>query len=395
MSCPSCGQALLSGSERCPSCAALVAPAVEGSLAPDPSSVTPPGRGRENLVRELAGRKRERTWKDEVKDRVRSRRQKKPAGLPLFGDEGRSAAAAPGGAPVVTPRDTETRPMAPIARPVPERPLVVERARPSEESRPASAEPSEPPEIVDEEELLERESGADELADLPLHPADRPLSTLPPPAAEEPSPSAPVTGPGRARPRRNLSPSPDFVPEPSRPDRELTRAARGSLEVPPIDEPLGSDEDEWPVELPARPQAAAPLERPALAQERAMAAGLDFAMAVGTAAVVIYFAGRAARVPVRGLLASWPYLLAYLAVLGLVYVGYFTGTTGQTLGKMATGLRVVDVGGRPPGFVRAFLRGALGALGVALGGLGLLPMLFDPARRAFHDRVFRMRVVKR
>lgn len=118
-------------------------------------------------------------------------------------------------------------------------------------------------------------------------------------------------------------------------------------------------------------------------------------MAAGTAAMVIYFAGRAARVPVRGLLASWPYLLAYLAVLGLVYVGYFTGTTGQTLGKMAIGLRVVDGGGRPPGFLRAFARGALGALGVAFAGLGLLPMLFDPARRAFHDRVFRMRVVKR
>jgi uncharacterized RDD family membrane protein YckC len=62
---------------------------------------------------------------------------------------------------------------------------------------------------------------------------------------------------------------------------------------------------------------------------------------------------------------------------------------------MVTGLRVVDRAGHPPGFLRAFVRGGLGAVGVALLGLGLLPMLFDPARRALHDRLFRMRVVRR
>jgi uncharacterized RDD family membrane protein YckC len=42
----------------------------------------------------------------------------------------------------------------------------------------------------------------------------------------------------------------------------------------------------------------------------------------------------------------------------------------------------------------ACVRAALGALGVALAGLGLLPVLFDPARRGFHDRVLHTRVVK-
>jgi uncharacterized RDD family membrane protein YckC len=39
-------------------------------------------------------------------------------------------------------------------------------------------------------------------------------------------------------------------------------------------------------------------------------------------------------------------------------------------------------------------RAALGALGVAALGLGLVPTLFDPARRAAHDRLFKTRVVK-
>jgi hypothetical protein len=35
-----------------------------------------------------------------------------------------------------------------------------------------------------------------------------------------------------------------------------------------------------------------------------------------------------------------------------------------------------------------------GSFGVLAAGAGLLPMLFDPARRALHDRVFRTRVIK-
>jgi predicted glycogen debranching enzyme len=91
---------------------------------------------------------------------------------------------------------------------------------------------------------------------------------------------------------------------------------------------------------------------------------------------------------------AWPWLTGYLAFLGLAYAAYFTGTTGQTLGKILFALRVVDTAGQPPGYLRAFARAALGALGVLAAGLGLLPMAFDPARRALHDRVFRTRVIR-
>ena len=39
-------------------------------------------------------------------------------------------------------------------------------------------------------------------------------------------------------------------------------------------------------------------------------------------------------------------------------------------------------------------RALVGLLGTALVGLGLVPMAFDPAGRALHDRLFRTRVVR-
>ena len=83
MSCPACGGGLPGGQERCPACGAHVAPLTEGALAPDPSA-----RSRPEPLREIPGlKKRERTWKDEVRERVRDRKRKRGDGdLPLFRD---------------------------------------------------------------------------------------------------------------------------------------------------------------------------------------------------------------------------------------------------------------------------------------------------------------------
>jgi uncharacterized RDD family membrane protein YckC len=148
---------------------------------------------------------------------------------------------------------------------------------------------------------------------------------------------------------------------------------------------------------PSAADALAPAEgeeRPAVGLERLFAALVDVAVLAPMFATVVYFASRAARVAIPALQPAWPYLAGYLVFLGLVYGCYFTGTTGQTLGKMAAGLRVVDAAGHPPGYARAFVRALVGACGVLAAGLGLLPMMFDPARRAFHDRLFRTRVIK-
>ena len=80
MTCPTCGGELVPGGSRCPVCDASVAPRVEGALATDPRLVTPPARGKARVdpPRDIPGlRKREKTWRDEVQERVRSRRQKR------------------------------------------------------------------------------------------------------------------------------------------------------------------------------------------------------------------------------------------------------------------------------------------------------------------------------
>jgi uncharacterized RDD family membrane protein YckC len=153
-----------------------------------------------------------------------------------------------------------------------------------------------------------------------------------------------------------------------------------------------SEGDEW--SLGGGPAAEPrPVERPAYPGERAQAAAIDAAFLGALSSLVVYFASRRAGVPLAALKPVWPYLAAYLAFLGLFYASYFTGATGQTLGKLVKGLRVADRSGAPPSYSRAAFRAALGALGIALALLGLVPMLFDPARRALHDRVFKTRVV--
>jgi len=307
MKCPGCGQPAPPPGGRCPECGALSAMPTEGALAPDPNP---------RPLREIPGlKKRERTWKDEVRERVRDRRRFRGAegDLPLFkGIDDEEGAAAEEIA------DIDPRPAEPIR---------------------AHAE-GEGPRLLDD--------------DLPIRPKDtvtRPI-VIEAPRVQEP-------------------------PEPVR---------RVVVEEAPRAWDMGSAPGDAP--------AAQEEERPAVGLERLYAALVDVAVLAPIFALVVYFASRAARVAIPALQPAWPYLAAYLAFLGLVYGCYFTGTTGQTVGKMAAGLRVVDAAGHPPGYVRAFVRAAIGACGVLAAGLGLLPMMFDPARRAFHDRLFRTRVIK-
>jgi uncharacterized RDD family membrane protein YckC len=333
MTCPTCGGELVAGAERCPVCDVGALPRVEGALAADPRLLTPPARPKSRVepLREIpALRKREKTWRDEVQERVRSRRQKRAAaGLPLF-DE-----------PEATPVTPE-----PVAAP----PLRIEA-----EAAPAAAPEAPPP----EEPVLAPRPVEPELADLPLRPGDG--------VPEEPV----VRGESAAV--------------------RITRRP-----VPSLDEDvlLGDAELEPEIELPAPAADAPPVERPATPAARARAAAIDALLFGALAALVVYFTGRAARVEIAALVASWPALVSYLGLLALFYAGYFTGTTGQTPGKLATGLRVVDSAGRPPGYARAMGRALVGLLGIALAGLGLLPMIFDPAARAAQDRLFRTRVVR-
>jgi uncharacterized RDD family membrane protein YckC len=331
MTCPTCGGELVPGGDRCPVCDTSVAPRVEGALAADPRLLTPPVRPKAKVepLRDIPGlRKREKTWRDEVQERVRSRRQRRAeAGLPLF--------------------DQPEVPPAPAAEPPP-----AERTAPPFPAAPPGEGPS--PESAREPDLVSTRLSEAELADLPLR-----------------------------------------APETEKPiDRAVAEATpplrRG---VPSLDDDVFLGEADTEVELAPPAAEPAPLERPARAAERARAAALDALLFAALSAFVVYFTGRAARVGLTALAPSWPALASYLALLALFYAGYFTGTTGQTPGKLVTGLRVVGPTGRPPGYLRAMARALVGLLGTGLAGLGLLPMAFDPAARTLHDRLFRTRVV--
>lgn len=125
-----------------------------------------------------------------------------------------------------------------------------------------------------------------------------------------------------------------------------------------------------------------------------LAAGLvDTGLLASMIVAVAYLASRMATVGLEmGAPGYW--FLGFIGLLAGFYAGYFTGTTGQTPGKMLQRLRVVDQDGRAPGFVRALGRAVLGFTGVALCGVGAVPAAFDPESRGFHDRVFRTRVVR-
>jgi uncharacterized RDD family membrane protein YckC len=128
---------------------------------------------------------------------------------------------------------------------------------------------------------------------------------------------------------------------------------------------------------------------------RLLAALIDHGILVGVDAAVLYFTLRMAGLP----FADWRVLPAapLLAFLGLLKFGYFSAFTavgGQTIGKMAVGLRVVTDGNRPVDGTCAIRRTLAGSASL-LFGLGFIPALVGPDHRALHDRFAHTRVVSR
>ncbi|MBI2222995.1 MAG: RDD family protein [Acidobacteria bacterium] len=87
-------------------------------------------------------------------------------------------------------------------------------------------------------------------------------------------------------------------------------------------------------------------------------------------------------------------LVTFLLLLDAGYTITFTAAVGQTIGKMATGIKVVDndSDSQPP-FGFAVLRTAAYAASLLPAGLGFLPALLGKDRRALHDRLAETRVI--
>jgi uncharacterized RDD family membrane protein YckC len=128
---------------------------------------------------------------------------------------------------------------------------------------------------------------------------------------------------------------------------------------------------------------------------RALAALLDALLLVGTDAVVVYFTLQICRLaPADVLSLPLAPLLAFLALLNGGYLVLLTAAGGQTLGKMAFGLKVVAGDEGPVTVGRSLLRTAALLVSALPAGLGLLPALFTAGHRGLHDHLADTRVVR-
>ena len=127
---------------------------------------------------------------------------------------------------------------------------------------------------------------------------------------------------------------------------------------------------------------------------RITAAVVDLVILLAIDAVVVYFTFQIAGLA----FSDWqsvpivPLALFLLLVKGS-YFSVFTALGGQTVGKMAMGIRVVAENDREVEPSRAVQRTLAALASVATAGIGFAPVLFAGDRRALHDRVAGTRVV--
>jgi uncharacterized RDD family membrane protein YckC len=84
---------------------------------------------------------------------------------------------------------------------------------------------------------------------------------------------------------------------------------------------------------------------------------------------------------------------AFVAVAAFVYATAAHALAGATLGKWLAGIRVIGPDGAPPGLARSAARSGWALASLLLAGLGFLPALVTPSRRALHDLLAGTRVV--
>lgn len=241
----------------------------------------------------------------------------------------------------------------------------------------------------------------DPAADLPLFEDDRPLVSVPA------SPRAPLSvrrttqDPARLRSRH-------APPAPPKPPPSADLDLQFDPEPDPAIDALDDEEEDAGVAPAPRAASAAPAaavhadpREAAPAGRRLMAALIDVAILGAIDATVIYFTLR-----LSGLETAEFFTLpivplgTFLLLINGGYAVMFTAATGQTIGKMAAGIRVVgtapaDVIHDRVTFGRAVLRTAGYFASLLPAGLGFLPAFIGPRdHRALHDRLAETRVVR-
>lgn len=196
-----------------------------------------------------------------------------------------------------------------------------------------------------------------------------------------------VSGSATPRPplsvRRQAPQPPRLRPRAAPPAREL------ELEDPDSSGPS------WEPSWHAEPALSDQMAEPASPAPRLLAAAIDVLLIAVIDASVVYLTLRLCRLNVMEL-RTLPLLpmLGFFLILNGGYLAAFTTAGGQTVGKMAAGIRVVGEGDRSVDFGRSLVRTLAYLVSVVPLGLGFIPAFFDEDRRALHDRLTGTRVVK-
>ena len=190
------------------------------------------------------------------------------------------------------------------------------------------------------------------------------------------------------------------TPEPPRLRAVPRVSRRGERTAPALDFPEeGGDHVEDAVV--GRAAAPPPVRRPGAAADgvrevggrRVGAALIDHALLLGIDLLIVYFTLRMAGLATSdaGLLPPAP-MVTFMLLVKLGYFTVFTAVGGQTIGKMALGIRVVS-DSAPIDGARAIQRTLAALLSLLPAGLGFAPAFIGADRRALHDRLTQTRVV--
>ena len=264
-----------------------------------------------------------------------------------------------------------------------------------------------PPSVVETPLPVTKATATPETAPAPepafrITPALDDAPPMPPPAFRG-EPALPLFSPSSATDDEPLVKLP-ATPRPplavrKTPDRQRLRAFARPMPEPEAEPTLEFAETPEPTPEPAatrrEARQAVPVEGAvSAATPRLTAALIDHAILFGIDLLVIYFTLRLASLTLGDWRALPPVpLIAFLAIVKVAYFASFTAVGGQTIGKMAAGIRVIT---DDRGFVdpsRAIQRTLAGAVSFVTLGLAFIPALFGADKRALHDRVAHTRVV--
>lgn len=147
---------------------------------------------------------------------------------------------------------------------------------------------------------------------------------------------------------------------------------------------------------PEPPTAEAPDDVTAGVARRLLAGIIDGAILLSLCSLILYITLQLCGLRFDELhTLPIPPLAGFLLLLAGGYFVLLTAAGGQTLGKMAAGIRVVPMHSTGRVSLGHSTMRAAGYLASLLPvGLGLVPALVDPAHRALHDRLADTRVVK-